>query len=88
MCSAKFLPPYNLYNLYCFTQECRTLDQDCPAREVKLPIHYHCPCCLIFTQQSIGQVVRHQLTCCKTLTMLQPSQIEVSLGHDPSCLQL
>ena len=60
------------------SQECRTLDQDCPAREVKLPIHYHCPCCLIFTQQSIGQVVRHQLTCCKTLTMLQPSQLEVN----------
>ncbi|XP_063681817.1 uncharacterized protein LOC134816754 isoform X1 [Bolinopsis microptera] len=63
---------------YITFQECRTLDQDCPAREVKLPIHYHCPCCLIFTQQSIGQVVRHQLTCCKTLTMLQPSQIEMA----------
>ena len=55
--------------------ECRSSDASCPAFDTKAPTHYHCPCCLIFAQQNIFQVIKHQLNCCKSLMDWNPSEI-------------
>jgi len=60
--------------------ECRSCDESCPVFGSKAPVHYHCPCCIVFAHHSIFHVIKHQLNCCKSMMNWNPGSILPELG--------